>query len=228
AIDISPLLEKRYSVEEADKAYAELRSGKSYTAIVEYAPREQGTTRDMPVLAKRPSLGKLRVGCIGAGSFARAHVFPSLNSKNVSLESVGTASGVAAESARKNFGFARAQMPGEIVSDPEIDAIFITTRHISHAQYVVQAIDRNKAVFVEKPLAVNRAELELIREACRSSEQRGRKPFLMVGFNRRFAPATRQMRGFFARRHEPMMIHVRVNAGFIAGDHWTQQADEGG
>jgi predicted dehydrogenase/threonine dehydrogenase-like Zn-dependent dehydrogenase len=228
AIDVSPLLEKRYAVDEAEKAYAELRAGKSYTAIVEYAPREHKADRVMPALAKRASVGKLRVGCIGAGSFARAHVFPNLNSKAVSLESVGTASGVSAESARKNFGFARAQTPSEIVSDPEIDAIFITTRHSSHAHYVVQGIDSNKAVFVEKPLAVNREQLEQIREACRSSEQRGKEPFLMVGFNRRFAPATRQIREFFADRREPMMIHVRINAGFIARDRWTQQAGEGG
>jgi len=182
----------------------------------------------VPDLAQRPSLGKLRVGCIGAGGFARGHVFPNLRSKGVSLASVGTASGVAAESARKNFGFARAQMPGEIVADPEIDAIFITTRHSSHAQYVVQALDRDKAVFVEKPLALTREQLEQVREACRRSEQRGKKPFLMVGFNRRFAPATRRIREFFANRQEPVMIHIRVNAGFILRDHWTQQAGEGG
>jgi len=228
ALDVSPLLEKRYSVDEAEKAYAELRSGKSYTAMVEYAPREHKTVQGVPDLAQRPSLGKLRVGCIGAGGFGRGHVFPNLRSKGVSLASVGTASGVAAESARKNFGFARAQMPGEIVADPEIDAIFITTRHSSHAQYVVQALDRDKAVFVEKPLALTREQLEQVREACRRSEQRGKKPFLMVGFNRRFAPATRRIREFFANRQEPVMIHIRVNAGFISRDHWTQQASEGG
>ena len=228
SLDISQLLEKRYSVDEAETAYAELRSGKSYTAIVEYAPLAPKTIRAMPAPAKRAGVGKLRVGCIGAGSFARAHVFPNLKSNKISLESVGTASGVAAESARKNFEFARAQMPGEIVSDPDIDAIFITTRHSSHAHYVAQGLDGNKAVFVEKPLAVNRQQLEQVREACGKSEQRGVRPFLMVGFNRRFAPATRRIREFFADRQEPMMIHLRVNAGYIPRDHWTQQADEGG
>jgi len=50
--------------------------------------------------------------------------------------------------------------------------------------------------------------------------QAGRAPFVMVGFNRRFAPFTRKIRQFFGGRHEPMMIHVRVNAGFIPHDHW--------
>jgi polar amino acid transport system substrate-binding protein len=81
--------------------------------------------------------------------------------------------------------------------------------------------------FVEKPLAVDRHQLESVRQAYREANRKNR-PFLMVGFNRRFAPATDNMRRFFANRQEPMVIHVRINAGFVPLDHWTQQAVEGG
>src|SRR2546426_10267321 len=50
----------------------------------------------------------------------------------------------------------------------------------------------------------------------------------MVGLNRRFAPLTGQLRSFFSKRREPMMIHVRINAGFLPRDHWTQQKSGGG
>jgi polar amino acid transport system substrate-binding protein len=50
----------------------------------------------------------------------------------------------------------------------------------------------------------------------------------MVGFNRRFAPFTTKAREFFAKRKEPMMVHARVNAGYIPAQHWTQQMIEGG
>jgi polar amino acid transport system substrate-binding protein len=50
----------------------------------------------------------------------------------------------------------------------------------------------------------------------------------MVGFNRRFAPATERIRQFFSGRREPMMVHIRVNAGFLPLEHWTQQPSEGG
>ena len=83
-------------------------------------------------------------------------------------------------------------------------------------------------MFVEKPLAVDREQLQGVRQAYQESAERGQRPFLMVGFNRRFAPPTRTVREFFAGRREPMMVHVRVNAGFIPAEHWTQQASEGG
>jgi predicted dehydrogenase/threonine dehydrogenase-like Zn-dependent dehydrogenase len=228
AINVAPLLENRYSVDEADKAYAALRSGEVYTAIIAYAPRkEEAYALPKPVAIQRRT-GQLRIGCIGAGGFARAHLFPYLKAAKVTLESVGSASGIAAESARRNFGFVRAQTPAEIVSDSNLDAVFIATRHQSHAHYVIKALEHGKAVFVEKPLAVNRQELQAIRRAYQESAERGQRPFLMVGFNRRFAPATKVVRDFFAGRREPMLVHIRINAGFIPREHWTQQAAEGG
>ena len=56
--------------------------------------------------------GELRVSIIGAGSFARAVMIPALRkTRGVTLHSVATASGVASESARHLFGFARAVQP---------------------------------------------------------------------------------------------------------------------
>jgi len=48
----------------------------------------------------------------------------------------------------------------------------------------------------------------------------------MVGFNRRFAPFTEKIRQFFAGRTEPMLLHARINAGYIPLDHWIH-ADGG-
>src|SRR5208283_3584254 len=53
---------------------------------------------------------------------------------------------------------------------------------------------------------------------------RGRAPFVMVGFNRRFAPVVEEMRQFFAGRREPMMIQIRVNAGWVPQNHWVNEA----
>src|SRR5712692_4001533 len=50
----------------------------------------------------------------------------------------------------------------------------------------------------------------------------------MVGFNRRFAHGSERIRDFFAGRREPMVLHVRVNAGYLPREHWTQQAWNGG
>ena len=228
SIDITPLLEHRYPINESGQAYELLKSRGAYTAILDYGICSEGhasaTTR---MLTKTRLSGSLRLGCIGAGGFARSYILPALKiADHVSLEAVATASGITAESARRNFGFARTLTASELVRDSGLDAVFIASRHSSHAAYVSEALRQGKLVFVEKPLAIDRKQLELVRQAYREANQNG--PFLMVGFNRRFAPATIKVFQFFANRQEPMMVHARINAGYLPRDHWTQQSAEGG
>jgi len=231
SIDVTPLLERRYSIDEGGRAYEVLKSHDAYTVILEYPNRLEGHTPATPqVPSQRTRLsGGVRVGCIGAGGFARSYILPNLkNADDVSLEAVATASGVTAESARRNFGFGRTQTPSELLCDSTLDAVFVASRHSSHAAYVCEALQHGKMVFVEKPLAVNRQQLESVRQAYQEASDKQSGSFLMVGFNRRFAPATENIRRFFAKRQEPMAIHIRINAGFLPRSHWTQQAAEGG
>jgi predicted dehydrogenase len=89
-------------------------------------------------------------------------------------------------------------------------------------------MDIGKLVFVEKPLAVDRAQLETIRTAYATALAEGRSPFLMVGFNRRFSPLTEKLKTFFAGRREAMLVNVRCNGGFIPRDSWIQEPAQGG
>jgi len=233
AIDVVPFLERRCPVEQGGVAYQELKSTGAYTVLLEYPGR---VLIPMPVAtgaaaraAHVPSAGELRVSCIGAGSFARAVTFPALRkTRGVALHSVATASGIASESARRLFGFTRAVAPADVLQDKDTDAVFVLSRHDSHAQYVVAALSSHKPVLVEKPLAVNSQQLEEIREAYQAALGTDPAPFLMVGYNRRFAPFTERLRAFFAGRQEPMVVSVRVNAGYIPHDHWVQQDSSGG
>lgn len=231
SIDVTPLLEQRCSINASGKAYEALKSHDAYTVILEYPHH---TEVQMPATPQaqtlRPKVGEcLRVGCIGAGGFARSYILPNLkNADRISLESVATASGVTAESARRNFRFARTQTPSELLRDATMDAVFIASRHSSHADYVCEALRRGKMVYVEKPLAIDRQQLDSVRQAYREARDKGKASFLMVGFNRRFAPATEKISQFLAKRNEPMVVNVRINAGFTPLDHWTQQVGEGG
>jgi predicted dehydrogenase/threonine dehydrogenase-like Zn-dependent dehydrogenase len=228
AIQVEPLLANRYRVEEGAAAYAAVEAG-AYTGIIDY-----GATSDVkpaykarlaPLVAKE----SLRVGCLGAGGFARGIIFPYLKSSSVvTLASIATSTGAAAESARNSFGFTVAEAPSALLSNPDLDAVFILTRHDSHAVYVKAALEQNRAVFVEKPLAVNRDQLEMVRLAYESAWSNGQAPFLMVGFNRRFAHLTQNLIAFFAHRNDPMLVHVRCNAGFIPRDSWIQSPENGG
>lgn len=229
-LKLDPLLQPRYKIEQGAMAYKELQQSRGYTAILEYNSPGLSIPAPSPVCsAPRTASNTLRVGCIGAGSFARSIIFPQLRTlSGLQLEAVATVSGASAFSAQKSSQFRQALQPGEILTSPNIDAAFVLSRHDSHAPYVVSAIQNQKPVFVEKPLAISPGELNVIRKAYQSELDQGRSPFVMVGFNRRFSPATDQIREFFAGRREPVALHIRVNAGFLPREHWTQQAAHGG
>lgn len=233
AIQVAPFIEKRCSVEQGSAAYRELKDTGAYTVLVEYPvralPAIPVVSSDSPQPVRARGQGDLRIGCIGAGSFARAVIFPALRqSRGVALHSVATASGVAAESARRLFGFARAAQAGDLLQDKDADLVVVLSRHDSHAQYVIAALSNHKPVLVEKPLAVSREQLEDVRYAYQAEQERHASPFLMVGYNRRFAPMTEKLKQFFAGRQEPMVVHIRVNAGYLPQQHWTQQHSSGG
>src|SRR4029077_3311082 len=219
AIEVTPLLQITHPLSEAEKAYAQLREKGGYTAIIEYPPDDtarSGVSETVPrAVPGTPATQGLRVSCIGAGSFACDVIIPYLSGRPaVILESVATASGITAESARARFGFRQTLTPEQLLQDPATDAIFVFSRHDSHADYVVKALHLHKPVFVEKPLASNRQRLEDVEHAYTAELEKGSSPFLMVGFNRRFAPLTTELRRFFAGRRESMLVQVRVNAGY--------------
>ena len=110
-----------------------------------------------------------------------------------------------------------------MISSTELDGIFILTRHDSHAELAVRALEAGKHVFVEKPLALTERELDKVVAAARSAETS-----LVVGFNRRFSPHAAAVRGLMDGRAGPLMIVATVNAGTIPGDHWTQDRNRGG
>ncbi len=131
------------------------------------------------------------------------------------------------------FGYATSDET-QILSDPQVDAVAILTRHNLHARQVLSALRAGKHVFCEKPLALNQSELEAIQEALiepwnqPESLRSDTSPLLTVGFNRRFAPMAQQMHAFLADRGEPLAAYYRVNAGYIPLSHWTHDPEQGG
>ena len=110
-----------------------------------------------------------------------------------------------------------------MLDTPEVNLVVVGTRHDLHAELARKALERDKHVFVEKPLALDDEQLESVLEAAASSNGK-----LMVGFNRRFSPLAQRAKDFFADRETPLSILYRVNAGRIPKEHWTQDAQEGG
>jgi len=230
SIQIDGLISHRRAFREGVRAYHELKTSPAYTLLLEY-PGASVPSRSLATAPQviAPIQGDIHVACIGAGTFARGVLFPALRSMpGVKLDSVATSSGTTAVSAAKLFGFRVSQSPEELFADPASQIVFVLSRNDSHARYIKTALARRKPVFVEKPLVVMRDEMPSVISTYDEQAGSGHGPFLMVGFNRRFAPATTVIGELFAERREPLAMHVRINAGFLPAEHWTQQRLQGG
>ncbi len=231
-VDVTPLITHRYPITEAPSAY-ELITGKTgqpfLGVLLTYLkkPIDQKPERKIAVAAvENPIPQKIQVGVLGAGNYAQAVFLPIMKKNaNANLRGIATASGLSAKHAAEKFGFRYASSSeDEVLSDPDINAVVILTRHQVHARQVVTALKNNKAVYCEKPLALTREELQGIENEI----ERADCPLLTVGFNRRFALMAIKLKEFFNNRTEPMSIHYHVNAGYLPPTHWLHDPQQGG
>ncbi len=247
AIHPETLTSHRFPIADAVQAYEMILEGKvPYLGVLlEYpATSELLTSRVVLRQASPPSTtkpkGTVGVSFIGAGNFARGVLLKNLHKQTgIEYRGILTASGQSAVSAGNKYGFEFCTSEvSEILNDPGTDAVFIATRHSLHADLVCQALEAGKAVFVEKPPAINAEQMERVKrclgreESQRDSAEGQRstfnsQPLLMVGYNRRFAPMAVKLKLHFDGIH-PLNIHYRVNAGTIPAEHWLSDPAEGG
>lgn len=225
------LITHRFSIADAERAYALLSGDEPYIGIVltyDEAPLAAGPRRiELPSAAtgKRPGPTLGQVAFIGAGNFARSVLLPRLHKRlDCRFTGVATATGLSAASVAEKFAFRYATTAHrEVLDDPETDTVFIATRHDSHARLAVEALRAGKNVFVEKPLAVSRDQLAQVVEAATKAPG-----LLMVGFNRRFSPMVLRAGEVLAGRTAPLVMHYRVNAGMLPPESWLVGEEGGG
>lgn len=229
-IDVGPLISHRFKVEQAERAY-ELIAGdlhEPYLGVVLSYDTEEPLNRDVQFAkSAKPRASReeaLKLGVVGAGDYVPAMLLPHFKEAGADFVAIATASGVSALDVGKKFGFQRAVSEADqIINDDNINLVLVGTRHDLHAQLAVKALERNKHVFVEKPLALNDEELDAVLAAAARS--RGQ---LLVGFNRRFSPLARKAKEFFAERRAPLSMLYRVNAGRVPSEHWVHDPIQGG
>jgi predicted dehydrogenase/threonine dehydrogenase-like Zn-dependent dehydrogenase len=229
-LDMQALTTHRFPVEKAGDAY-DLVSGNTqeFTVgiVLTYAKEPSGPS-EAPEPVKHKSEGKVGLGIIGAGNFAKSVLVPAMTGTGgFDVLGVVSALGLSAEAMKANTGAGFSATDAKAVIDNEdVDAVVIATRHDSHGQYVLDALKQDKHVFVEKPLCLTRDELAAIEAAAKES-----KGILMVGFNRRFSPLLKEIRTHLKDRSEPLAMVYRVNAGRISMDSpsaWVHDPDIGG
>jgi predicted dehydrogenase/threonine dehydrogenase-like Zn-dependent dehydrogenase len=238
-LDVQPLVSGVFDVTDATDVYGRIGAGelRGIGFLFEYdvpeaeAEAEPTTGRiitPMPAQPRkravaRPAGATVRVGFIGAGNYASTMLLPHLaKNDQVTLAHVATTTALSAANAQRRFGFATMSTDADaLLADESIDAVFVVTRHHSHARFVCRALEAGKAVFVEKPLALSMEQVDAIRATVNSTGN----DRVMVGFNRRFAPMFADLKKAFGRPAGPVAARYLVNAGQLDARSWYQNSE---
>jgi predicted dehydrogenase len=225
---IGDLITHRVALSDVHKAY-DLIAGATNEPFLGVVLQYPGEVDTSPRTASTPitktATRRASVGFIGAGSFAGGTLLPALKklSPQVSLRAICSSSGLTARDVATRHGFAAAvSTPEEILNDDAINVVFIATRHDSHAELTARALKSGKAVFVEKPLALDRDGIRRVMGAAAENSS------LFVGFNRRFSPHTLRVLDELAGIPGARVVNIRVSAGQIPSDSWVHDKDVGG
>jgi predicted dehydrogenase/threonine dehydrogenase-like Zn-dependent dehydrogenase len=220
-LNVKPLITEVVPFENYHQIYGDMKGSRSIASILKYV--------DSPVLShniqvhSNSFLGcKGVVGIIGAGNFTKMTLLPLFKDLKPNLKYISSAGGLNATSMAKKYGIANSTTDNSaILDDKEVDLIIITTRHNHHASLAIEALQKHKNVFVEKPLALNQEELSKVIEAYQKSNNT-----LTVGFNRRFSPHAIKMKSLLGEGQ--MNVIATMNAGFIPKESWIHDLKVGG
>ena len=232
SVDVGSLISGTYPIEDAADVYSRLGAGslEGIGFLLSYGPAPdaespertiQISTHTEPAAASQPRTPRsadVRIGFVGAGNYATSMLLPHLrDSSEVELVSVATTKSLSGLNAQRKFGFATITTSVEAVLDDDtLDAVFIVTRHHSHAGLVCEALKRGRAVFVEKPLALSEDQLAQVLETVNESGN----DRIMVGFNRRFAPLFTDLQNRLTPFRSPLSARYLVNAGRLDPSSW--------
>jgi len=221
-------------VEQAERAYALLKDPggdeRQIALLLHYTASEKDAT-PAPAISKPAALeepwsaarGTVRVAAIGAGNFATKMLFPHVRgASDAEFAWITTGRGINAMHQAKRWKFRDvAESVDGGFAKGTADAVIIASRHDSHAGYFAAALSHRLATFCEKPIGLTEPDLETVAEAYFSSGAPA-----MVGFNRRFAPAVRELKKQLPEGAAQLVY--RVFAGKLASDHWYFDPRQGG
>ena len=229
-LDVSSLITDRIPFEEAEKAYTKISADSSTLGVIlEYSGTpEMNQTISIIQKPSKPEFACV-AAMIGAGNFAKMTMGPALAKTKARRKYVSArTNGAAARHIAEKYNFENATTDTDAIwNDEQVNTVFITTGHNSHAALVKKALESGKHVFVEKPLCLTKEELNSIIETYNSVSSSG-LPSLMVGFNRRFSPHIQKIKELLSGRGEPLAMTFTCNAGIIPPDVWVHDPEVGG
>ena len=226
-INLEALISKVYPISAADAAYGALKTdlNNPLGVLLSYPKAPPTHTLKNPHHIPSPTKPSIGIAVIGAGGFAKGVHLPNLQSlhKQFDLQAIVSRSGHNAHATATQFNAPIASTNYvEILKNPKIDALIITTRHHLHKNMALEGLQAGKHVLLEKPLCLTPEELKEIKMYFREHSS---TPLLLTGFNRRFSPSIQKIHPLLKG---PMIINYRMNAGHLPKNHWVHQKEGGG
>jgi len=232
SLHVEELISERIPIGEFHKVYDNIGQSKSIASILTYPEGGAELEKDsaLQVLKDQSFKGQKAVTAfIGAGNFTKMTMLPKLKDSGAAFKYMCSSGGLSGTTLAKKFGFSHSTTDyKELLADEEVDTVFITTRHNSHAHFVKETLLAGKNVFVEKPLAINHEQLNEIVEVYKQKTAQADPPTLMVGFNRRFSPHTQAIKKAIGNEPGALNIVATMNAGHIPPQVWVHDMAVGG
>ncbi len=225
-LNVKDLITKKVNLKDYLEVYDDMKSKNSIGSVLVY-PKSGSklTNKTIKINQRKYPSAKGVVGIIGAGNFTSSTILPLLKRADAKIKCIVSSNGLSGTRLAKKYGIPKSSTDyKEIFKDDEIDSVIITTRHDTHAKFVLECLEMGKNTFVEKPLCLNLEELNKIESLLSSIKT----PMLTVGFNRRFSPHLKLIKNSIGENSGPINISATMNAGHIPKDHWVQDFGLGG
>lgn len=228
---IDPLITQVYGVADAKKAYDVLHTRKALGVVLSYLPKHDfefvPAQRDSFLLEQplhfvaAKQEGKIKVGIIGAGGFAKTKLLPLVSKlEDVVITAVADNDYSNAENVSRTYRAAKACIEeDELFQDNAIDVVVIASPHKFHYEQAVHALCRGKAVFLEKPMVTTFEQFKVLGAFLKNNPGAP----LCVDYNRSFSPFIKKIKWELTERHSPLVMTYRMNAGYVSSDHWIQR-----
>ncbi len=229
-INLDDLISRTFKIEEASKAFERLNkfSKEDLMIFLDYGTINKNQfnlnyVKSTNIKTSKKNLKNkiINVGIIGTGSFVKNMHIPNLLKLNgkYHIYAVCDKVGYEANNINKHYKINNVTTDyTELLNDNIINLIMVCTQHESHSKIVLDSLNAGKHVFVEKPLCINKEQLNKIKNYFNNNSS---TPLLFVGYNRRFSKYAREIKKHISRRINPLFLHYRINAGYLPGDHWV-------
>src|SRR5262245_42576441 len=163
----------------------------------------------------------LEMGLIGCGALGRVHAGCIAQISGARFAAYADMRVQAAEDLLRDFGGEYATSDVDrLLGDPRLDAVYICTRHDSHAPLAIAAARAGKHILIEKPLALTSEACEAVAAAV---QQAG--VYLMPAFKMRYYPLVRRAREFLP--HPQVLVGQMMDNRWPDGS-WAQDPVQGG